>query len=240
VKHVFSAILTLVLLLTSCAVQTKEITESTEKDDQVLEEIPYDQYNSYESILKEYQRFAVYAIEDQEQVLKGEPWYACGWLGGLIVQYNSGRMLMKDDFGYAIQDLNGNGSPELILHINYTVLAIFSMVNDKPMLLDDFGPRHYCAIDSSGMIYTHTSGGATTWSYAIYKLSEDDSQLLLVEEYGENGNFSGEGYYQKKDGEYTELDKKGLDDSLKTLFYDFSISPTEMTKNSSLSFVALF
>ena len=61
-----------------------------------------------------------------------------GW-GGVIVSFYIGKQLTKEDFGYVIQDLNENGSPELILIMGDSVVcAIFSMLDNKPKLLDEF------------------------------------------------------------------------------------------------------
>lgn len=251
-KRALAGIFVCLFLLGSCTshkstelAETTEITkveEVTAEDtrEEISEGIPYDQFTSYASILEEYRRFATYAIEAQGKEPTSNPWYTRGWLGGLIVQYRTGNLLTKENFGYAEQDLNGNGNPELLLLIDHTVLAVFSTVDGKPILLDDYGPRHYCAIDSSGMIFTHTSGGATTWSYSIQKISPDDSQLLLVEEYGNDGSATGDGYYKIENGEPIPIDKEALDDFLETNFHDFQASVVEMTKNSGIEFIALF
>ena len=248
-KRALAGIFVCLFLLGSCTShKSTELAETTERTkveevtagdtrEEISEGIPYDQFTSYASILEEYRRVATYAIEDQG---KGESWYTNEWLGGLI-KSNSGKAPIKDDFGYAIHDLNGNGNPELILMLReYIILAIFSTVDGKLTLLDDFEARHYCAIDSSGMIFTHTSGGATTWSYSIQKISPDDSQLLLVEEYGNDGSATGDGYYKIENGEPIPIDKEALDDFLETNFHDFQASVVEMTKNSGTEFIALF
>ena len=148
-------ILTIALscLLTACAVSnetppnmlepsTPESIESEEYE-AVTEGTPPDGFVNYASIIEEYRRFAGYAIEfDDEyyaQVDDLDLWINRGWMGGLIAEAKIGKDMIKEDFCYAIQDLNGNGSPELILAMGDSVVrAIFSTVENKPRLLADF------------------------------------------------------------------------------------------------------
>ena len=92
----------------------------------------------------------------------------------------------KDVYGYALKDLNGDGSDELILLLEgYTVLDIYSIVDGKLKHLDWYWDRHdCCAIDESGLLYIYNSERVVDWWYTIERLSDDGSELLLVERYG--------------------------------------------------------
>ncbi len=91
----------------------------------------------------------------------------------------------KDAFGYALKDLNGDGSDELIILLGNEVLAIYSIVDGKLKRADIFWSRHDCyAIDKSGLLYIYSSERVVDWWYTIERLSDDGSEILPVERYG--------------------------------------------------------
>lgn len=92
----------------------------------------------------------------------------------------------KDAYGYALKDLNGDGSDELIILLkDYTVLAIYSISDGKSKRVDIFWERHDCyAIDNSGLFYIFNSESAADVWYTIERLSDDGSELLPIERYG--------------------------------------------------------
>ena len=91
--------------------------------------------------------------------------------------------------GYAFCDLNKNGNDELLLLLDdYTTLAIFAFANDKPVLLDNYWNRKKCTIDEDGSLQVYGSGGADTSSFSIFKISDNDKELVLLEEYGTDGH----------------------------------------------------
>ena len=91
--------------------------------------------------------------------------------------------------GYAFCDLNKNGNDEMLLLLDdYTVLSIFSFADGKPILLDNYWNRKKCTIDGDGTIQVYGSSGADTSSFSIFKISDDDKELLLLEEYGTDGH----------------------------------------------------
>lgn len=91
--------------------------------------------------------------------------------------------------GYAFCDLNKNGNDEMLLLLDdYTVLAIFSFADGKPILLDNYWNRKKCTIEQDGTIQVYGSDGADTSSFSIYKIANDDKELVLLEEYGTDGH----------------------------------------------------
>jgi hypothetical protein len=59
---------------------------------------------------------------------------------------------VRSNFGYALEDLNRDGTLELILLLDsYTVLAIFTTVEGNPKLLDAYWPKYRCALFGSGL-----------------------------------------------------------------------------------------
>ena len=111
--------------------------------------------------------------------------------------------------GYAFCDLNQNGNDELLLLLDdYTTLAIFSFANDKPVLLDHYWNRKKCTIDEDGTLQVYGSSGADTFSFSILKISDNDKELVLLEEYGTDGYNADTGipyYYKILDGTKTPI-----------------------------------
>ena len=72
--------------------------------------------------------------------------------------------------GYAFRDLNENGNDEMLLLLDdYTVLAIFSFADGKPVLLDNYWNRKKCTIEQDGTIQVYGSSGADRSAVSIYK-----------------------------------------------------------------------
>ena len=129
---------------------------------------------------------------DEQMNSKGSP-YSEGakeyeWWAAIIGAVESFH-LSTNVPGYAFCDLNKNGNNELILLLDdYTILAIFSFADGKPILLDNYWNRKKCTIDSDGTLQIYGSGGADTSSFSIFKISDNDKELVLLEEYGTDGH----------------------------------------------------
>ena len=94
----------------------------------------------------------------------------------------------SSDFGYAIKDINGDGSVELILlRSDGTIVAVFTMHDQKPVLLDAFQNRYRCSLSDSGEIFTSGSNGAARTVNRKYSLDPATGQLLLICEFGTDG-----------------------------------------------------
>ena len=91
--------------------------------------------------------------------------------------------------GYAFCNLNKNGNDEMLLLLDdYTVLAIFSFADGKPILLDNYWNRKKCTIEQDGTLQIYGSGGADTSSFSIFKISDNDKELVLLEKYWTDGH----------------------------------------------------
>ncbi len=156
--------------------------------------------------------------------------------------------MARSFFGYALEDLNGDGSDELILlEDEYKVLAIFSTVNGKPKLLDAYWSRYECAILDSGLLHTMGSDGAGDWVHAIQQLSPDSSELLNVVQVGSRMDENwDEHYYRIEDGKEEEINETELDTYFEQYpFYkgeypNYNITPQKTTENSGITFIPLF
>ena len=146
--------------------------------------------------------------------------------------------------GYAFYDLNKNGNDELLLLLDdYTTLAIFSFANDKPVLLDNYWNRKKCTIDEDGSLQVYGSGGADTSSFSIFKISDNDKELVLLEEYGTDGYNADTGfpyYYKILDGTKTPITVLEYAASLSQGIYSSAEELAKHTKqNAKFEFVPL-
>lgn len=108
------------------------------------------------------------------------------YLGDYITQYlDDGR----NYFGYALYDINKNGSDELILmNDRYEIVTIFSNIDGTPHMIVE--PRDYLSIDgidNEGRIYTHETVYIdyeyfSHYIYTVYEFMESD-ELVVAEEY---------------------------------------------------------
>lgn len=89
----------------------------------------------------------------------------------------------RNYFGYAMTDLNKNGSEELILLTDmYDIVAVFSMIENQPkLLLDNYEKKYDCRIDEQGKFYTQYYSADNLYTQ-IYLLNEFDN-LVLDEKY---------------------------------------------------------
>ncbi len=116
--------------------------------------------------------------------------------------------------GYAIKDLNSDSIDELVLlNDSYMIVAIFSMVDGKPILLDNYIPRGSCWIGGDGLLHVDGSGGADISSHTVYRISEGGGSLETIIEFGLNGHewigdIAVTKYYRVVDGEEVAITKE--------------------------------
>lgn len=89
----------------------------------------------------------------------------------------------NNSYGYAFSDLNSDDKSELILLLeDYTIIAIFSMVDEMPMLLDTFSANnHYVALDQDGILYQTGYGKGENSYTKIMELSDGGNFEVLLE-----------------------------------------------------------
>ncbi len=206
----------------------------------------------YASILEEYKTLAGYIYQDADSLLdilesdvaeeweeqnipvlseEGDHWGI--FIGGVYLRED------KDAYGYALKDLNGDGSDELILLLkDYKILAVYSTADGKPRLVDQYWDRYSCdAIDESGLLYIYGFDASDDWSFGIYKLSDEGSKLFLKAEYGkstDNLKRVEDPYYYKVIDEEREIISKAEFDKL----YDDWIKATKIA-NSGITFIPI-
>ena len=91
-----------------------------------------------------------------------------------------------ENFGYALKDIDKNGTPELILFgkFDLSISAIFTLVDGVPVLLGTYWPRNECVLDGSDNIYVHASGGAMDNFTGVYQIAADGTGLTMIEAAG--------------------------------------------------------
>ena len=165
------------------------------------------------------------------------------WESAIIVALTTLR-LSTNVPGYAFCDLNKNGNDEMLLLLDdYTVLAIFSFADGKPVLLDNYWNRKKCTIEQDGTIQVYGSGGADTSSFSMFKISDNDKELVLLEEYGTDGHDPETlhpRYYKISNGNKTPITALEYAAALSQGIYSSGESLAAHTKeNASFEFVPL-
>ncbi len=210
-----------------------------------------DWFNDYPAIIEEYRKFTECLLnEGLESVFYNDIFCApdnslgynwcCMLIETNIWSYRDFDKT-KEAFGYALKDLNGDGSTELILLLqDYTVLAVFSSSNGKPQLMDAYWPKHNCAILETGELYTLSSGGAYDWSYTIQQISQNGNELLQIEEYGMTSLREYPEYYKMVDGEMCIINEAEVEKFHERYPCLSNNIDKEITKNSGIEFIPLF
>ena len=184
----------LLTLLSACNTQhSEEIKDDTTSTTEQTGNNPSNDISNeekYKPVLDIYKDVIINL--DEQMNSKGSP-YSEGtkeyeWWAAIIGAVASFH-LSTNIPGYAFCDLNKTGNDEMVLLLDdYTVLAIFSFSDGKPILLDNYWNRKKCAIGGDGTIQVYGSGGADTSSFSIFKISDNDKELVLLEEYGTDGH----------------------------------------------------
>ena len=91
-------------------------------------------------------------------------------LGACVLVQNSSTA----KFGYALKDLNNDGIDELVLlESKFYVLAVFTMVDNTPVLLDTYNDCRMAFIDKDGLIHVKQrilTGYKTDSEYFVYQV----------------------------------------------------------------------
>ena len=123
----------------------------------------------------------------------------------------------RHKLGYALKDLNEDGTSELLLlRDDFELLAILTTVNGAPTLLKSARNRVHCALDEKGQIHVVGSSGADVTAYQIYRLLPDSGDLELLLEHGLDGHEWIDGvavtkYYQLVNGEKVYISREESD-----------------------------
>lgn len=149
-------------------------------------------------------------------------------------------------YGYALKDFDKDGTNELVLlSSDYVVLAIFTEVNGKAVLLDTFDDWHTAWIDEDGFIHVKNNifpGFAENREFVIYKVEGGKLVSTLHIGYGyESGKKDAvqNQWYKIENGERTDISKEAFNSFYAEWELDFGTSESyEYTKeNAGLTYV---
>ena len=152
-----------------------------------------------------------------------------------ILVYEPGAKL-----GYALYDINKDGVPELfILTEDHTILAIYSLIDDAPVLVGAYWSRNRCAMDKTGTLYIHASSGASDSYSASYSFSSGGelnlTEMVGVESFDEQGNaFPEPQYYRIVNGKKLIVNEEEAVSAWRKFPDVYSDNPT---KDAGLNFV---
>jgi len=184
----------LLTLLSACNTQhSEEIKDDTTSTTEQTEKNPSNDISNEEKYKPVLDIYKDVIINLDEKINSKDSPYSEGtkeyeWESAIIGAVASFH-LSTNVPGYAFCDLNENGNDEMLLLLDdYSVLAIFSFADGKPVLLDNYWNRKKCTIEQDGTIQVYGSGGADTSSFSIFKISDNDKELVLLEEYGTDGH----------------------------------------------------
>ena len=122
----------------------------------------------------------------------------------------------RQSIQYAVKDLNRDGIFELILLCeDYEIVAIFSKVNGKPVLLQHYKDGNIC-IDHRGWIYISEGNKSDNFSCAIHQIAENGASLEMIAKFGYDGhewinNVTVGNYYKTENGQKVSISVEEYD-----------------------------
>ncbi|MCL2487181.1 MAG: hypothetical protein FWE80_00690 [Oscillospiraceae bacterium] len=203
----------------------------------LAKELPYKDYTELLDALREHVEAVIQQPDIEmendfflEWALR-EPFMSCG------EDYSE----VRDKLGYALKDLNQNGKLDLIL-LNkeyFTVVAIITLVEDKPYLLNEYWSRHSCVIYDSGVIYSNSHAGAGDLDYMTQRISPDGSGFIQEVKFGATTT-NDFGWYKEIDGIQYAIEQSEFDEFQKEYPHLSYPEAEEITKSAGLEFIPLF
>ena len=143
----------------------------------------------------------------------------------------------NNSYGYAFSDLNSDDKSELILLLeDYTIIAIFSMVDGTPMLLDTFSANnHYVALDQDGILY-QTGYGKGENSYTKIMQLSDSGNFETLLEFGCCDNGADFEYYVIENSVKRIVDLQSIT-RFQQQYATFLQNPSNTNKNSGILYI---
>ncbi len=217
-KRITTLLLCILIILCGCAVGNED--KDNTSDSFVLSETS----DLYDDIIEDYRNIVSFRMLDDfdyfwnygEFIELSDPLLQALTVSGSDIDYRWSNMIVempyadsvKGSFGYILTDINGDSSPELFwVRDDHTVLAAFTVFNDRIIILDAFWSRYSCVITEEGYLFTMGSGGAAFTDFEIRELSADGA-LKTVAGFSAAGNE----YSEFSDGEYISIDADRFDE----------------------------
>ena len=115
-----------------------------------------------------------------------------------------------------MKDLNSDGINELILlDSNYVIVAIFTEIDGKAILVDTYNEWHTAWIDGNGLIHVQDyvfPGFSKDRIYSLYTIQDGNLISTLTVGYDYGGNKDNSKWYKLVNGDRTDLPKEDWDE----------------------------
>lgn len=195
-------------------------TETEISPDNNFKVYPAPDVNIADEVPEEYHEILIRYRSAVEAIVTGNTIDVDGFIGSPyepVHAFTSGMYeagLAVDDptafkFGYSLKDMNGDGTPELLLITeNHVLLELYSIVDGEAKLLDYFRPRYTGVVLATNRLYTYGSGGAGVYTYTISKY-DGEGNLMPHLEFGSDISDNSQYYYKAKDGGEREIISEG-------------------------------
>ena len=89
--------------------------------------------------------------------------------------------IVKDinEVGYCLQDMDGDGSTELLIGSvsDNLIFAMYTMKDDEEVQLIDAGGRNTYQLTSDGVFLNRGSNGAASYGYNLYAFQDGEMQF---------------------------------------------------------------
>ena len=119
------------------------------------------------------------------------------WLTTLLDAKDDFRNVDENAFGYKLIDVNSDGISELFfMRSDDRILAIFTMHDGKPCMVDCYGRSYRGVIRDTGEVYTMTVREDGGYDYRIYTLNPSSGGLYNTVSFGYEGTIA----YEMIDG----------------------------------------
>lgn len=189
-------------------VTAKQTEATTELATEQAEEKPDDSYavhtNMYYEILDTVYQMMCAGMDDYDYV------EGTNGIGELIM---SGDENVLDQVGFTFEDVNEDGTVELIIGAIYeddatnqsqTIYSVYTFQNTPHLLLEGWS-RNRCFLLEDGTFFNEGSAGAIYKIFEHVKLEQDATEVSYIDyyfSYEKNGNFEDIGYYHNEIGEW--------------------------------------
>ena len=158
----------------------------------------------YSEVIEQY-RSVIYSTDEDYIAQDGEN-------GVAEYKMNFGTESAARDIGYAIEDISGDGVPELVIGLindaqtgeGYEIFAVYTCVDGKPQYVFEGWARSAYFIMEDNKLFYSGSGGAMYSIFGIFRLKEDGTKLECDSyyfTYEKDDSYEEIGYYTNTVGE---------------------------------------
>ena len=177
--------LSILLLLFVLFLIPSALSEITEEDDNPYAASSKEYDLSYDDII------SLYRLEFQS--LKDDPEHVTHKLFNDLIwvdEYAGDLESIKEEIGYALKDLNGDGVEELLIGKYPAVInSVYTMRNGKIKELVRAGYRYDCCLLDDDTLYRTGSSGAAFYSSELY-LMDEKGDIVFVKGYSQDGEYA--------------------------------------------------